>query len=100
MTDELAKEGKNYHFAIVNATLDKDTVQSLVDKVVMPIFQDTKDVDAWKQQDGKKDDFYVYDAKGKLFMHLPMGGKLNTDLGSSEGFGNVKKALLDAAKVK
>ena len=100
MSDALTKAGHDFHFVVINAEDAQANVQNLIDKCVMPVFQDTKGVNAWGKHDGSKDDFYVYDAKGKLFAWLPFGGKVNTDLSSSEGYGNLNKALLDASLVK
>lgn len=38
-----------------------------------------------------------YSADGTLFVELPVGGELSTNLSTAEGYDNVKQALIDAS---
>ncbi len=98
LTGELKGEGVNVQFVAVNGvSADKPgDQQNLIDRCAFPLFQDTKDVDAWGQHAGMKDDIFVYKADGTLAEYLPTGGKKSTDLSSSDGYANLKQAVIDA----
>ena len=98
LSGELKGEGVNAQFVAVNGvSADKPgDQQNLIDRCSFPLFQDTKGVDAWGQHAGKKDDIFVYKADGSLAEFLPSGGTKNTDLSSSDGYANLKQAVIDA----
>ncbi|HAN32509.1 MAG TPA: hypothetical protein DCQ06_13010 [Myxococcales bacterium] len=60
----------------------------------LPVFQDTEAVKAWVSMDGSKDDFFIYDSKGKLAHYLEFGGQTDTNLGSTSGYDAVKKLIV------
>jgi hypothetical protein len=51
-------------------------------------------MNAWVHHDGGKDDFYIYDSQGKLAIYLAAGGTKSTDLSTTEGYDNLKQAIL------
>ena len=42
---------------------------------------------------GGKDDFYIYDAQGKLVHFFPFKGEVETNLSKEEGYNNLKMAI-------
>ena len=96
MKAELEAEGHQVNFVMINITNAESTQGKLVDKCNFPLFKDVAAVGAWKLHDGGKDDMYVYDTQGKLVTYLPFGGPVNTFLSTSEGYGNLKDAVLAA----
>ena len=61
-----------------------------------PLVQDTEEVNAWELHAGKKDDFYIYGADGRLSRYLPSGDEsFSTRLSSAEGYSNLKGALVE-----
>ena len=61
-----------------------------------PLVQDTDEVNAWELHAGKKDDFYIYGADGRLARYLPSGSEtLSTRLSSADGYNNLKGAILE-----
>jgi hypothetical protein len=96
---ELEKEGTPVWILTVNAVSGLDYQANLVAQCAFPLFQDLPGYDAWGLHQGQKDDFYVYDAQGKLRTFIPVtGGELSNDLSTPEGYAAVKKALVDATK--
>lgn len=93
---ELLGEGLDVAFLAVNVTSGVDTQQNLVNVCSFPLFQDEAGVGAWALHGGAKDDLIVYAADGTLSAFLPYGGSVNTSLGTPEGYGNLKAAILDA----
>ncbi len=69
------------------------------DVAAYPLFQDTTEVNAWAQQGGGKDDFFVYDRQGRLQVWLPSNGTVDTDLSVPANLQNLRQMLLQAATV-
>ena len=96
MQAELKAEGHDVAFVAVNSN-DAVAQQSAMAGVCsFPLFQDTTAVGAWQLHGGSKDDIIIYDAKGKLATFLPFNGPVDTALSDSEGYANVKSAILAA----
>ena len=93
MADELQAEGHDINVVIVNKTGAESSVTNLVNVCEFPILQDVSEVNAWSLHMGSKDDIYVYDSDGKLATYFPYGGDVNINLGTTEGFNNVKDAI-------
>ena len=70
--------------------------QNLLDQCAFPQLQDTEDEAGWEIMGGGKDDFYVYDATGKLVAFLPYSGEVETNLSKEEGYNNLKNAIISA----
>ena len=68
----------------------------LTDQCAFPLFQDVDTMQAWQHHSGQKDDFYIYNAQGKLVTYLPVAGTVNTNLSTQEGYDNLKQAILKA----
>ena len=98
MQKQLAAEGVVVNFLSINAeNANTELYQGyLIDKCSYPLLQDTVDDDVWGLMSGGKDDFYIYDPDGLLWLYLPFGGDINTNLGEPEGFAAVKDLLLEA----
>ena len=69
----------------------------LTSRAAFPFFQDQPDVGVWQIQGGHKDDLFIYDRTGRLFIHFPAGGAVSTDLSTEIGYSNVRAAILQAA---
>ena len=98
MINELSTEGHDVNVVIVNKTGAESSVSSLAGKCTFPVLQDVTSVGAWNLHLGGKDDIYVYDADGKLSTYFEYGGGVNISLGSSEGYNNVKDAILEVVE--
>ena len=96
MADELSSEGHDVNVVIVNKTGAESSVTGLVNVCEFPILQDVSEVNAWSLHLGSKDDIYVYGADGKLATYFAYGGGVNISLGTTEGYNNVKDAILEA----
>ena len=95
MKDELDFEGLDVQFVIVNQAGSIAQQANLTNNTTFPVFQDTFDMDAWEMHDGKKDDIYIYDENGVLTHYFTLGGALSLNLSTTEGYENVKNAILD-----
>ena len=95
MKDELEFEGLAVQFVIVNQAASIAQQANLTNNTTFPVFQDTFDMDAWEMHDGKKDDIYIYDENGALAHYFTLGGALSLNLSTTEGYENVKNAILD-----
>ncbi len=93
MALELEIEGKQPRFVIVNAESAVANQKDLFERCSFPIFQDTPEVNAWGLHGGGKDDFYLYDSKGKLGAWLQHSGATPTNLSTPEGYAAVKAAI-------
>ncbi|MCA9523530.1 MAG: hypothetical protein KC609_21290 [Myxococcales bacterium] len=80
----------------INSIDAVDYQQPLVDRCTFPLFQDTTEVNAWTLHDGHKDDILIYDKNGVLYVALPNGGAVNTNLSTPEGYENLKSRVLEA----
>lgn len=94
MRYQLEVEGHDVHFAVVNLKTMADRQDSLVERGSFPLFQDTAEVDAWGLHEGRKDDFYIYDADGVLQTFLPASGEIPTNLSTDEGYANLHDAIV------
>jgi hypothetical protein len=81
----------------INVTTGVETQSLLADTCSFPLLQDTTETNAWSLLNGGKDDMYIYDAAGKLLIHLPAQGDVETNLSTPQGFANVRDVLLAAA---
>jgi thiol-disulfide isomerase/thioredoxin len=91
---ELEAEGKQIHFAVVNASNAEQNQKELTDRCTFPIFQDTAEINAWGLHGGGKDDFYLYDSKGALRAFLPPDGATPTNLSTPVGYEALKAAIV------
>ena len=64
-------------------------------RCTFPLVQDTEAVNAWELHAGKKDDFYIYGADGRLVRYLPSGTDFSTRLSTAEGYNNLKGAIVE-----
>lgn len=96
MRIELEIQKVNVKFVAINDITASDPTdqQQLVKVCSFPLFQDTQAMSAWVHHDGGKDDFYIYDSQGKLAIYLAAGGAKSTDLSTTEGYDNLKQAIL------
>ena len=62
-----------------------------------PLFQDNEFENAFGRHEGRKDDYYIYNERGELFDYYAYQGKRESDLTTTEGYANIKQAILDAA---
>ena len=94
MRIELQAEGHNVQFIAVNAISALETQHKLVERCAFTLFQDTEKDAVWDLQNGKKDDFYIYDKEGVLADFLPVTGDRSVALSTDEGYANLKNAIL------
>ena len=94
---ELKQRGKDIHFVAINGQSAKDDVTNLTDDTTFPILQDSDGEEGWKAVGGSKDDFYIYDSKGVLAVHLPFSGTWATNL-AEEGGWQVLNSVLDVVQ--
>lgn len=95
---ELEVTGHDINFVSINAGSALDDQAKLTRKCSFPLLQDLDTVDAWGLMGGKKDDFFIYDTEGKLVHHYAVNGEPSMNLGSEEGYNNLKNAILEVAK--
>lgn len=94
---ELKKDGHDVNFVAINKADAVDDQSKLTARCAFPLLQDSDDIQAWTlHHAGHKDDFFIYGADGKLADYLPISGERETDLSSTEGYNNLKDAILDA----
>jgi len=100
---ELKNDGYDVQFVAINkgdAAAEEDQ-EKLANRCSFPLLQDQGDIQAWTlHHGGNKDDFYVYGTDGKLADYLPFGGDRETNLSESEGYDNLKDAILDILNEK
>ena len=98
MRKELRREGIEVEFISINTKsgADEEDQKQLVEKTSFPLFQDTWELDAWAKHGGAKDDIYIYGRDGLLRSFLPANGSVGTNLRTSSGYANLKKAILAA----
>ena len=70
----------------------KQFQEKLLARCAFPQLQDTEDNIGWEAMGGGKDDFYIYDAQGKLVHFFPFKGEVETNLSKEEGYNNLKMA--------
>jgi len=100
MRTELEKHANKLAFVAINRTDALDDQAALVARCKFDLIQDNDKVGAFKSMDAVKDDIYIYDQAGKLAIHLPFGGEINTNLGDEGGYANVKGIALALANSK
>lgn len=96
MRNELAAMGENVHFVTVNKGDAATSRQKLINRCAFPIFQDGEEEAVWSLFGGGKDDMFVYASDGSLFSYLPVGGELDTNLSTEEGYNNLLQTILEA----
>ena len=84
------------NFVAVNIQSGEGDQHEFTSRCSFPLFQDTKEIDAFKQHRGRKDDYFIYNERGELTDYFPYLGDRKSDLTSPEGYENIKKALLRA----
>ena len=94
---ELKELGVDINVVAINVTTGVDTQPLLADTCSFPLIQDTDEVSAWNLLNGGKDDMFVYDAEGKLMIHLPAGGSVATNLSTVQGYANIRDLLYTLA---
>lgn len=99
MRVELEKAGVPVYFVAIHGADAIANQRELITRCSFPLLQDTDEVKAWSvHHHGVKDDIYVYDRNGKLADHLPFVGPRNINLLFTDGYDNLKNAILAAAK--
>ncbi|MBR56704.1 MAG: hypothetical protein CMH54_01465 [Myxococcales bacterium] len=96
MQDELAAEGHDVDFIIVNQFTSPQELSNLTNVCDFPIYQDTVTVRAYEKHGGEQYDMYIYDSTGHLFVYLDASSSFNMTLSSTIGYNNVKTAILSA----
>lgn len=98
---------ENHQSALLYVLDDENRVQidtngDPIYRCTFPLFQDTEETNAWELHNGKKDDFYIYDEEGVLRTYLPksQSAQFSTNLSTDEGFGNVKRAIIDVYRAE
>ena len=98
--EELKKDLEADHvqvnFVAVNIQSGEGDQHEFTSRYSFLLFQDTKEIDAFKQHRGRKDDYFIYNERGELTDYFPYLGDRKSDLTSPEGWENIKKALLRA----
>lgn len=94
MRIELAAQGKDVHFLIVNGHDAEKDQAAFVQRTAIPLFQDTITDDVWSNMGGKKDDMYIYDSQGSLAKFLAFSGEVDINLSTDTGYNNLKQAIL------
>ena len=91
---ELSTDGFEVNFVVINIHSGMDSQDEFISRCSFPLFQDTKEVDAFSKHQGGKDDFYIYNERGELTDYFPFLGERNSDLNDDEGYKNIKQSLL------
>jgi len=102
---DLIAMGVDVNVVAINTVTGVDAQPLLADTCSFPLLQDVAflaedevtETNAWSELNGGKDDMYIYDAEGKLLIHLPAHGAVETHLSTPQGYANVRDALLAAA---
>jgi hypothetical protein len=93
-------EGLNVRVAVINAALASSSQKTLVDAASFPLFQDTTEVNAWRQQGGSQNDVYVYGPSGHLGTYFRWGGSVAFDPVTLQGQAALRAAVTRAASTK
>ena len=96
MQEEFDNDNIAVQIVAINQIPAANFVHMLTDVCDYPVFQDTDVVQAWQQHEGSKDDFFIYNSDLSLHQLLKPGGGINTTLSTSDGYDNVKNAILSA----
>jgi len=94
---EFGQEGKTTQFVIVNKSdaTDQEDQQALINRTLMPIFQDVASADVWGGMNGAKDDFYIYNQSGLLTKHIRQRTE-PTKLNMPEDYARLKSEIIAA----
>ncbi len=92
LLEEWRDEGMKIEFCAINDA-DDGNPQLLYELCSYPVFQDTKQVRAWDQHGGSRDDIFVYSGTGVFVEYFPFGGKPVGNPILKEGQANLKAAL-------
>ncbi len=95
--EELTGLGVDINVVAINVTTGVESQSLILDSCSFPLIQDTDEVGAWDLLNGGKDDMFIYDAEGKLLVHLPAGGTVATNLSTDQGYANIRDLLYAAA---
>lgn len=90
---EFRADGRDVNIVIVNKTGELERRDALLERTGLPMFQDVAPVDAWGAVDGRKDDFFFYDAEGTLVAYFSSHGEVDTTLATEEGYANIRTGL-------
>ena len=93
---ELSDNKIEVNFAVINIQSGKDSQEEFISRCSFPLFQDTKEIDAFSKHQGGKDDFYIYNERGELTDYFQFLDERNSDLTDSIGYENVKRAILQS----
>lgn len=96
LVEEWRAEGIDLRAVAVNEANALYDQRQLVDRWMHPLFQDTDEVDAFRQHGGTRDDMFVYTADGVLSAYLRWGGDLEVYPFTERGRQNIKNAILEA----
>lgn len=91
---ELSINKFEVNFAVINIQSGKDSQDEFISRCSFPLFQDTKEIDAFSKHQGGKDDFYIYNERGELTDYFPFLDERNSDLTNPQGYENIKQSLL------
>ncbi len=80
----------------INIASAQSSQHEFTSRCSFPLFQDTDLENAFGQHQGSKDDYYIYNERGKLSDFFPFKGDRESNLASPEGYANIKQAILDA----
>jgi len=93
---ELDDAGHDVQVVIVNVTGASSSVSGLISKCDFPVFQDVAEINAWGQHSGAKDDIIIYNSDGTLSTFLEFGGETSINLGTPDGYANIRTKILEA----
>ena len=96
MKEDLEANRVRVNFVAVNVSSGKGDQHEFTSRCSFPLFQDTEETNAISQHRGRKDDYFIYNERGELTDYFPYLGERASDLTKSEGYENIKQALLKA----
>jgi thiol-disulfide isomerase/thioredoxin len=96
MRKEFAANRIEVNFVVVNTTSGESEQSEFTSRSSFPLFQDTDLENAFGLHQGYKDDYYIYNERGELTDFFAYGGDRKSDLATSEGYANIKQAILSA----
>jgi thiol-disulfide isomerase/thioredoxin len=91
-------EGLGVQVAVINAKDAATDQRDLIQVADFPLFQDTKQVDAFAQQGGGTDDLYVYTPGGRLSSYYKWADSVTVQPISRQGQDNLRAAVVKAAR--
>jgi thiol-disulfide isomerase/thioredoxin len=91
-------EGLGVRVAAVNAKDAATDQRDLVEVADFPLFQDTKQVDAFAQQGGGTDDLYVYTPGGRLSRYFKWVDSATVQPLTVQGQKNLRAAVVKAGR--